>query len=112
VYGPWVEDVKHSVLENGPAGQREQQWRQRRRCSRFARGRAAPRRGQVDAVAGVLDPVVGPVGVRTAQRGPVPDAHQSRAVPGTVQARAGRRPGGVVQAHQAAAADGTVVAVL
>jgi len=109
VYGPWVEDVKHSVLqENRPVGQREQ-WRRRRHCGRVARGRTAPRRGQVDAVAGVLDPVVGPVGVRTAQRGPVPDAHQSRAVPGTVQARAGRRPGGVVQARQADG--GTVVAV-
>lgn len=109
MYGPWVEDVKHSVLqENRPVGQREQ-WRRRRHCGRVARGRTAPRRGQVDAVAGVLDPVVGPVGVRTAQRGPVPDAHQSRAVPGTVQARAGRRPGGVVQARQADG--GTVVAV-
>jgi len=59
----------------------------------------------------VLDPVVGQVGVRTAQRGPVPDAHQSRAVSGTVQANVGRWPGGVVQAHQAAA-DGSGIPVL
>lgn len=67
-----------------------------RRCCRGSGG-ATRRPGQVATAASVLDPVVGQVGVRTAQPRPVPDAHQPRAVSRTVQADAGRWSAGVVQ---------------
>lgn len=66
LYGSWPEHVKHFVPENGAAGQRPQ-------CGGTAR--RSPGRGQVAPTAGVLDQAVGPVGVRTAQPGPVPDVH-------------------------------------
>lgn len=46
---------------------------------------------------------MGQVGERAAYHGLVPDAHQSRAVPGTVEAHAGWRPGSGVQARQTSA---------